>query len=534
MTQGNGQVQETDERYATLLNNAGAVRALCAAVEGTLGPKGLDVMLVGGNGDVIITNDGVTILEKMDVSHPAAKLLIQVARAQQNEVGDGTTTATVLAGALVQEGVAQVTKGVPAAKVVTGLMQGIAAATEALRKRAVRLEGWDDERLRRAVHIAGREQEDIVRLVLEAGQAVGWEQLQDPYYRFAETIVAHEKAKNEWFHGVILKQKPLQRDWLPERNCCRVLVLQDSLEPDALDEQLLTTEAGFQQYMTHRGVFMQRLAQLHELGVGFIVLERGIHPEAEQFCLDHDMMVVQRVSRADIARVCRLTGGKPLKRAALAKDAAVLEPLLGRTACVRYDERLERVRLYAPDSPGHTGAADAAVSGTEPAAPRRAQVTLIVGASTREVVGERARIAQDAAAALQAAVQGGVLPGGGTTELALSYRLERYRETVRGMEAFGIAAVAQALRKPMAQIVLNAGFNPLEKLEEARAAQMTEGSDAIGIDCDSGALMDYSRAGIFDPATVKLHALHAAGEVAAAVLRIHTVIKMKPDAPTSA
>ncbi|MFW5437961.1 TCP-1/cpn60 chaperonin family protein, partial [Paenibacillus apiarius] len=143
-------------------------------------------------------------------------------------------------------------------------------------------------------------------------------------------------------------------------------------------------------------------------------------------------------------------------------------------------------------------------------------------------------IAQDAAAALQAAVQGGVLPGGGTTELALSYRLERYRETVRGMEAFGIAAVAQALRKPMAQIVLNAGFNPLEKLEEARAAQMTEGSDAIGIDCDSGALMDYSRAGIFDPATVKLHALHAAGEVAAAVLRIHTVIKMKPDAPTSA
>ncbi|WCR29390.1 TCP-1/cpn60 chaperonin family protein [Paenibacillus thiaminolyticus] len=527
MTQGQGQVQETDERYATLLNNANAVRALSSAVEGTLGPKGLDVMLVGANGDVVITNDGVTILEKMDVTHPAARLLIQVARAQQSEVGDGTTTATVLAGALVQEGVAQVTRGVPAAKVVNGMLEGIHVAAARLAERALRLEGWNDPKLHRAVHIAGREQADIVRLVLEAGQAVGWEQLQDPAYRLAEQIVAHEKASNEWFHGVLLKQKPLQRDWLPERTGCRVLILQDALEPDTLDEQLLTTEAGFQQYMAHRSAFMERLQRLHELGVGFLVLERSLHPEAEQFCLDHDMMVVQRVSREDIMRVCRLTGGKPLKRAALAKDAAVLEPLLGRTACVRYDERLERVRLYAPQ----TALSSAGPGGTpEPACMRRAQVTLIVGASTREVVGERARIAQDAAAALQAAIQSGVLPGGGTTELALSYMLERYRETVRGMEAFGVAAVAQALRKPMAQIVLNAGFNPLEKLEEARAAQTASGSDAIGIDCDSGALLDYGDAGIVDPAAVKLHALRAAGEVAAAVLRIHTVIKMKPEA----
>ncbi|MEB9898160.1 TCP-1/cpn60 chaperonin family protein, partial [Bacillus cereus] len=189
----------------------------------------------------------------------------------------------------------------------------------------LRLDGWDDPKLHRAVYIAGREQSDIVRLVLEAGQAVGWEQLQDPAYRLAEQIVAHEKAGNEWFHGVLLKQKPLQRDWLRERAGCRVLILQDALEPDTLDEQLLTTEAGFQQYMAHRSAFMERLQRLHELGVGFLVLERGLHPEAEQFCLDHDMMVVQRVSREDIMRVCRLTGGKPLKRAALAKDAAVLE-----------------------------------------------------------------------------------------------------------------------------------------------------------------------------------------------------------------
>ncbi|UHA74198.1 TCP-1/cpn60 chaperonin family protein [Paenibacillus sp. 481] len=537
MTQSNGPLQEADERYATLLNNANAVRALCSSVEGTLGPKGLDVMLVGQNGDVIITNDGVTILDKMDVSHPAAKLLIQVARAQQNEVGDGTTTATVLAGALVQEGVAQVTRGVPAAKVVSGLLQGIAFASEQLQARSISLNGWEDERLLRAVHIAGREQADIVRLVMEAGRAVGWERLQDDRFRLAEAVVAHEKADNECFAGVLLKQKPLQREWLPERRDCRVLVLQDSLEPEALDEQLLTTEAGFQQYMAHRSLFIERLERLRELGVGFIVLERSIHPEAEQFCLDHDMMVVQRVSREDVLHVCRLTGAKPLKRAALAKEPSALSSLLGYAGCVRYDERLERVRIYGREAGASTthgreflDEGERQQHASHAHAPSPVQVTLIVGASTREVVGERARIAQDAASALQAAVRSGVLPGGGTAELAVSYALERFRETVRGMEAFGIAAVAQALRKPMAQIVLNAGFNPLEKLEEARAVQTATGSDAVGIDCDTGAAMDYLAAGIVDPAAVKLHALKAAGEVAAAVLRIHTIIKMRSDA----
>ncbi|MBR2568302.1 MAG: TCP-1/cpn60 chaperonin family protein [Paenibacillus sp.] len=514
MTQGSNTWNESDERHATLLNNAQAVRALCSAIEGTLGPKGLDVMLVGPNGDVIITNDGVTILESMDVSHPIAKLVIQVARAQQHEVGDGTTTATVLAGALVQAGVEQVVEGVPAAKVAAGVEHGVNIARELLQERAIPIQGFDDPLLHQAVHIAGREHNDIVQLVMDAARAVGIHQLQSPQYRFADSIVAHEKAKNEWFEGLLLKQKPLQQEWHSKRENCRVVVMQDSLEPEAMDEHLLTTEAGFEQYMRLKASFMEQLQELHALHVGFIVLERGIAPEAEQFCLDHDIMVIQRVSREDVKKVAKLTGAKPLKRSALHKDQEALRSMLGNAELVYYDERLERVRLYAGKTSEYTARTDKLV-------------TMIVGASTREVVGERVRIAADAAAALQAAVQSGILPGGGATELALAYKLERYRETVRGMEAFGIAAVAHALRKPMSQIVLNAGFNPLEKLEEARAAQASEGTDTIGIHCDTGSLMDTLKAGIVDPAQVKLHALAAAGEVACAVLRIHTVIKMK-------
>jgi archaeal chaperonin len=111
--------------------------------------------------------------------------------------------------------------------------------------------------------------------------------------------------------------------------------------------------------------------------------------------------------------------------------------------------------------------------------------------------------------------------------MAVAHDLERLRETIKGMEGFGIAAVAGALRKPLSQIVVNAGYNPLEKVEELKAAQIAADSDSLGIDCDTGQVTDFVYAGIVDPADVKIHALQAAGEVAAAVLRIHTVIKMK-------
>ncbi|MBU5440435.1 TCP-1/cpn60 chaperonin family protein [Paenibacillus sp. MSJ-34] len=514
MSQGKPNALDSDERYAALINNAGAIRAVCSAVEGTLGPKGLDAMLVGTNGEIIITNDGVTILDKMDVTHPAAKLLIQVARSQQREVGDGTTTATVLAGAMVQEGVSQVTRGVPPTKVVSGLQRGVALAIEALQRRARPVTSLDDPLLRQTAYIAGREQADIVHLVMEAAQRLGKDKLLDPQFHLADAVSAHEKADNEVWPGILLRYKPVHRHAVTARTDARVLVLRDALEPEQLGEELMATEAGLARYMELRQHFEAQLERLRALDIGLIVLERGIHPDAEQFCHDHRMIVLQRVNRDEIARICRLTGAVPMRRTALHKSEEEIGRMLGTVGSVHYDERLERVRLAASEQ-----RIEGAIDGQT--------VTIIVGASTAEVVGERARIAADAASAVQAAVKRGILPGGGTTELAVAAELERHRDTVKGMETFGLMAVAQALSKPMAQIVLNAGFNPLEKVEEARAAQLEQNCDSIGVDCDTGGLIDYAELGIVDPALVKIHALQAAGEVAAAVLRIHNVIKMR-------
>jgi chaperonin GroEL (HSP60 family) len=505
MKQGN---LEGEDRYATLLNNAGAIRAICAAVEGTLGPKGLDTMLVGSRGQVLVTNDGATILEQMDVTHPAARMLVQVAKSQQERVGDGTTTATVLAGALVAEGVAQVTRGVPVSKVVTGLQDGIRLATELLQARSRTLAGLHDPMLYRVAYVAAREDRQLAELVMAAAERLGVDTLRDDGYRLADSIAAHDKPVSEVWSGLLLKHKPIHAQMLAmELQMPKLLVMHDALEPEKQDEEAMMTDAGFQRYLLLKEEFQANLGKLLELDVRFIALDRGVDQEAEQFCADHGIIVLQRVPKRELQRICEHTGARPIRRTVLKKAPAELVPYLGACETLAYDARIEQVRL--------TGGAGL------PAA------TVLVGGSTADVVGERARIARDAAAAVQAAVRGGYLPGGGAVEVAVAHELDRYRETVKGMEAFGVAAVVQALHKPLAQMVLNAGFNPLEQVEQVRAAQLAQQSDSIGIDCDTGQLMDVLKKGIVDPAPVKIHALLAAGEVAAAVLRIHTVIKMR-------
>jgi len=153
--------------------------------------------------------------------------------------------------------------------------------------------------------------------------------------------------------------------------------------------------------------------------------------------------------------------------------------------------------------------------------------TVLVGAATAEVLGERERIARDAASAVQAALKGGVVPGGGAAELAVARDLEGVKAELPGMAAYGVECVIEALKRPFIQIVTNAGFNALEKLGDVVAAQLEQKTDCLGIDCDTGFVCNLWEAGIIDPAPVKLHALRAAGELAEAILRIDTIIRKK-------
>ncbi|MCW2278128.1 TCP-1/cpn60 chaperonin family protein [Heliophilum fasciatum] len=502
---------EVDERLTALITNANAIRAIASAVEGTLGPKGLDTMLVDKFGDVVITNDGVTILQLMEVNHPAARMLIKTAKAQQAEIGDGTTTATVLAGSLVSEGVEQAHKGVPVSRVIEGLKSGVKSAVDILARHARPVESIDDPYLNNVALVAGREHTDIADLVVSAARLVGLEKLKENGFKLSDSVFAQEGAENLVFSGVIINKRPLSEDMPKALTDAPVLIIDDALEPEELSSEALSTEAGFAWYREKQQEFLANIRKIIDMGVRVVLVDRGVEDIAQEMLTDAGILVVQRVSSRELKKAAEHTGARAVKRTGLLREPADLNRYLGRAGQVLVDDKLEHVRIMAGQG--------------KPVA------TVLVGAATEEVVGERERIAKDAASAVQAAVKGGLIPGGGAIELAVARQVEEVRRDMRGMSAYGLDCVVTALKRPFAQIVANAGFNPLEKLGDVIAAQMEQGKDTLSINCDNGEVADMWEMGVIDPALVKIHALRAAGEIAEAILRINTIIKKREQRP---
>ncbi|MDI3481154.1 MAG: archaeal chaperonin [Tepidanaerobacteraceae bacterium] len=505
----NNNAQEVDEKLAALITNSNAIRAVASAVEGTIGPKGLDIMLVDRFGEVTITNDGVTILKQMDVNHPAAKMLINIAKAQQEEVGDGTTTATIMAGTMVSEGVNQILRGVPVARVIEGIKFGVNRAQEILRENIIPVKDINDPALKSVALIAGREHEDIAELVTRAAKLIGEEKLKEKNFKLKDIVMSRAGAENEVFMGIIIDREKMNKQMPDEISDVKVLLVDDALEPEEIAPEALRTEAGFARYLELRQEFADNLKKIIGLGVNLILVDKNVSDEAEELLTDAGVIVLERVSRRDLERVSEHTGARIIKRMGLKKPAEEIQSYIGRADRVYEDEKLEQIRIV-----GGKG---------KPIA------TILVGAATEEIVGERERIAKDAASSLQAAVLYGMVPGGGAVEMAVSRELEKEKEKMKSMASYGVECVCTALKRPLAQIVYNAGFNPLEKMEEVSFTQAEKNSSSIGINCESGEVADMVEMGVLDPALVKLHAIKAAGEVAEAILRIDTIIKKKDE-----
>jgi len=499
---------EVDERINALLTNSNAIAAIASAVEGTIGPKGLNAMLVDRLGDVTITNDGSTILDKVDVTHPAARMLINAAKAQETQVGDGTTTATLLAAALVKAGVAHAARGVPVARLIEGIQAGVQVALRALQAQALPIPSLSDPLLRRASLIAGREEQELSALALRAASLVGMAKCREHGFRLAELVVAREGAASEVFNGLIVDKERMNRQMPAEVRSARILLVDDALEPEELEDDALGTEAGFAKYLEYKEQFRQSLDRIIALGVNVVFAERAVGDVAEEALTEAGVMVLRRVSPRDLARLAEHTGARPMKRAGLAREPERLAACLGRARRVYQDEKLEHVRVL-----GGGG---------------RRTATILVGAATAEVREERKRIAHDAASAVQQAIMGGVVAGGGAAELGAWQQVEKLRHGMKGMAAFGVDCVLEALKRPIGQIVANAGFNPLEKVEQVLAADHLP-PDRRGLDCDTGEVADMVALGVVDPATVKIQALKTAAEVAQAILRINIIIRKKDE-----
>lgn len=496
---------EVDQHLTALLSNAGAVKAIGEAIEGTLGPKGLDCMLIDQDGFAIVTNDGVTVLKTMDVNHPAARVMINAAEHQEEIVGDGTTTLTVIASTLITAGVAQVIKGVPVTRVIEGIRIGVRRSLELLGTMRAMISDLENPILERITLIAGREHQDIGKVIVEAARILGAERLENPGYKLADDVLALDGSECELIRGTIIEREPLNKIMPRRFGKVKILILDDALEPVKIDDEALGTEAGFKQKIFNEQLLNDNIAKLSEMGIKAIFTDGAISDLAEDKLTDLGMLGVQRVARHEWLRLAEMTGARPVKRGSLMKMPQDLESVAGEAAGIQVDEKFKHIKIFGKHDQKY--------------------VTIIIGAQTREVVLEKERIARDAASALQAAWRGGVVPGGGSVELAIAQRLGQNQ--LKGMASYGYDCVIEALKRPVTLICTNAGFDPLQKVEEILSAQFETNSYSMGVNCDTGMVCDVTSQGIWDPYFVKYYAIKTAGEVAEAILRINTIIKMK-------
>jgi chaperonin GroEL (HSP60 family) len=347
-------------------------------------------MMVDRFGDVVISNDGVTILKLMEVTHPVARMIINTARAQQEEVGDGTTTATILAGALVAEGANQVMRGVPVTQVIKGIDIGIKESMALMKKYSRPVHTVEDPVLFEVACIAGRGDRELARLVLDGARIVGWERLQEKDYRLADAIAARAGAENRLFMGLLLNKEPVNQEMPRTLQQVSILVIDDALGPEEIDDGARSTEAGFQYYLQARERYEKSLQNICGLGVNLVLVDRSIDDTAEQIFTEAGIMVLQRVSQRDLEKVCKHTGARKIKRSALNRAPENLRAYLGKADRAEVDDRLKHTCII--NGKGEKWA------------------TVIIGAATEEVVDERERIARDAAASVQAAARQGVIP----------------------------------------------------------------------------------------------------------------------------
>ncbi|MFZ5965582.1 MAG: TCP-1/cpn60 chaperonin family protein [Bacillota bacterium] len=493
------------EKLSALENNTQAIKTVVSAVAGTLGPKGLDCMIVNDEGDFIVTNDGVTILSEMEATHPAAIMMVQAAYAQETDIGDGTTTMTVMAGQLLESALHHAHRGVPIHKIIEGIKLGVEQAINIIQTMRFEITEQNFDFLKDIALIAGRGEVSIGEAVFHAANLLKAEKLRKKNFKFPNVIEAHEGTENRVIHGVIVDRKPLSHDYGYAIHRAKLLILDDAMEQEQLCEESLSTENGFQQYIENRKQMQGWVEKILELKVNAIFCCRGIDEQVQQLFTDASVFVVDHTPREQLKKLALHTGGKAIKRSVLNKTVEELEYYCGNAAEIFYDDKLEYIGVLEG-------------SGEE-------MVTVLISASTGSVTKEMERVATDAAAALQAAVKGGIVPGGGVTELACAIKLQEMNSRNDSLAKYGVECVVECLKKPIYHIVKNAGFQPLEKIEKLSEQIRVTKNNGLGINCDTGEIENMLDRRIVDPALVKVSAIKTASEIAQAILKINTILK---------
>ena len=509
--------QRTVGRDAQRMNIT-AARVIAEAVRSTLGPKGMDKMLVDSLGDVVITNDGVTILKEIDVEHPAAKMIIEVAKTQDNEVGDGTTTAVVLAGELLKRAEELLDQEIHPAIIANGYRLAAEKAIEVLNEIAIPISKDDDEVLKKIASTAmtGKGAEvaidKLAEIAVKAVKMIAEEEngsieVNTDYIKI-EKRQGGSVEDTELVDGIVLDKEVVHPGMPKKIENAKILLLDSALEvkETEIDAKIrITDPEKLQKFIEQEEAMLKEMVdKISNAGANVLFCQKGIDDLAQYYLAKAGILAVRRVKKSDMEKLAKATGAKILTDLRdinsddLGESAVVEERKVG-------DEKMVFV----------TGCKN----------PKA--VTILVRGGTEHVVEEVARGIEDAVRVVACAVEDGkVVVGAGAPEIEVSLKLREWAPSLGGREQLAVEAFATALEIIPRTLAENAGIDPIDVLVELKAAH-ENGQVYAGVDVETGKVVDMKEKGVFEPLRVKTQAIGSATEVAVMILRIDDVIAAK-------
>ncbi len=495
--------------------NIMAAKLVAETVRTTLGPKGMDKMIVDSLGDVTVTNDGVTILEEMQIEHPAAKMIVEVAKTQEDEVGDGTTTAVVLAGELLKSAEDLIEKEVHPTVLAKGYRLAAEKAQEILNEIAENVTENDTDMLKKIAMTAmtgkGAEQakEKLADITVKAVKLVidkeNGKLLIDKENIKLEKKVGASVDDTELITGIVLDKERVHSGMPKLVQKAKIALIDSALEIKSTETDAkiqISDPNQMQAFLEQEENMIKKMVEkVANSGANVVICQKGIDDMAQHFLAKKGIYAVRRANKSDMDALARATGAKvvtsldDLSKNDLGNAGVVEEVKVG-------DEQMTYVKeCKNPKS-----------------------VTILVRGGTEHVVDEVKRAMEDAVGDVSAALKTGkIVAGAGASEIELAKGLRKYADSLSGREQLAVQAFAESMEIIPRTLAENAGIDPIDILTELKAAHDKKQKWA-GIDVFTGKVVDSWKKGVIEPLKIKTQAVSSASEVAIMILRIDDVI----------
>jgi len=509
---------DSSQGKAQLISNINACAAVVDAIRTTLGPRGMDKLIVDNRGKACISNDGATIMKQLDICHPAAKTLVDIAKSQDAEVGDGTTTVVLLAGELLNQCKSLIEEGVHPHAIVRTFRKGTALALEKINECAVKINKEDPAELRSILtkcagtsmnsKLIHQQKDFFAKMVVDAVMSldtllpldmIGIKKVTGG--ALEDSLLIDGVAFKKTFSYAGFEMQPKNYD------NPKIALLNIELELKAERDNAEIRVENVQEYQkivdTEWNILYEKLDLIHKSGAKIVLSKLPIGDVATQYFSDRDMFCAGRVVEEDLKRTMKACGGAIMTTAHDLNDS-----VLG--TCATFEERqigAERYNLFR-------------------GCPQTKTCTMVLRGGAEQFLEETERSLHDAIMIVRRALKhDAVVAGGGAIELEVSKHLREYSRTIASKEQLFLSAYAKALEVIPRQLCDNAGFDSTSVLNKLRARHADQGGKWYGVDVLNEDIADNYAACVWEPAVVKINALTAASEATCLILSVDETIK---------